>query len=292
MEISMKTRAFEEDIETNFKKEAYQERNLLRKKKIDQILLLKRLKAQRKDLVQQETMDLEEKEEQKEEAVEKGYLDLGQHHNKQKRKSKKRCWNCKSPKHLKKHCPLIRCFHCQRLGHMKASCFMLKMEKIIFELERQQKRKQKKRRKKQEDQKKRQEDLSICKERVKQSNFIMESGQWRLKWNDLTIGTYINPGTPRPLEEVREKAFRWKHVEVLLKKPTEVKKLKLEKGFPSSCGCGQITMCTTNEFIKHIYEKHKGVAPPNSLINSPYWFWDVVFDSDEIEQLYCRTKYV
>ena len=50
METRMKIRAFEENIETNFKKEAYQKRSLLRKKKIDQVLLLKRLKAQRKDL--------------------------------------------------------------------------------------------------------------------------------------------------------------------------------------------------------------------------------------------------
>ena len=47
----------------------------------------------------------------------------------------------------------------------------------------------------------------------------------------MIIGTYINAGTPRPLEEVRDKAFRWKNVEVLLKKPTEAKKLKFEKGF-------------------------------------------------------------
>ena len=50
METRIKIRAFKENIETNFKKEAYQKRSLLRKKKIDQVLLLKRLKAQRKDL--------------------------------------------------------------------------------------------------------------------------------------------------------------------------------------------------------------------------------------------------
>ena len=114
---------------------------------------------------------------------------------------------------------------------------MYKMEKIISELERQQKRKQKKKKKKQEEQKKRQEDLSICRERAKQSNFIKVDGQWKLKWKEMIIGAYINAGTPRPLEEVRDKAFRWKHVEVLLKKPTEAKKLKFEKGFPRSYGC-------------------------------------------------------
>ena len=73
---------------------------------------------------------------------------------------------------------------------------MLKMEKILFKLERQQKRKQKKKRKKQKEQKKRQENLIICKERVKQSYFIMEIRQWRLKWDDLTIYTNINPRKP------------------------------------------------------------------------------------------------
>ena len=65
----------------------------MRKKKMEQLFLRKRLKAQRKDLVPQEmTMDLEEIEVKREEVVEKGYLSLGQHRNKQKRKSQKKFW--------------------------------------------------------------------------------------------------------------------------------------------------------------------------------------------------------
>ena len=93
----MDSRAFEDD-KTKLKQEATQRRNNMRKKKMEQLFLRKRLKAQRKDLVPQEmTMDLEEIEVKKEEAVEKGYLNLGQHQNKQKRKSQKKCWFCKIP---------------------------------------------------------------------------------------------------------------------------------------------------------------------------------------------------
>ena len=174
---------------------------------------------------------------------------------------------------------------------MKASSFMHKMEKIISELERQQKRKQKKKRKSKKN-KKRDEKTSAYVGKEENSNFIKEDGQWKLKRNEMIIGTYINAGTPRPLQEVRDKAFKWKHVEVLLKEPTEAKKLIFEKGFPSSFGYRQVTMVKLEVFLKHIYEKHKGVAPPNSLINSPYWILDVVIDTDEIEQLYCPTIYI
>ena len=80
----------------------------------------------------------------------------------------------------------------------------------------------------------------------------------------MIIDSYINAGTPRPLEEVRDKAFKWKHGKVLLKKPTEAKKLKFEKGFPISYVCGQIYIVKSEVFLKYIYEKHKGVAPPTA----------------------------
>ena len=74
--------------------------------------------------------------------------------------------------------------------------------------------------------KKRDEKTSAYVGKEENSNFIKEDGQWKLKLNEMIIGTYINAGTPRPLQEVRDKAFKWKHVEVLLREPTEAKKLK------------------------------------------------------------------
>ena len=122
----MDSRVFEDD-ETKLKQEATQRKKNMHKKKMEQFFLHKLLKAKRKDLVLQEmTMELEEREVKKEEDIGKGYLNLGQHRNKQKRKSQKKCWFCKRTKHLKYHCPFIRYFLCHRLGHMKASCFMYK----------------------------------------------------------------------------------------------------------------------------------------------------------------------
>ena len=84
---------------------------------------------------------------------------------------------------------------------------MYKMEKIISELERQQKRKQKKKRKSKKN-KKRDEKTSAYVGKEENSNFIKEDGQWKLKRNEMIIGTYINAGTTRSLEEVLDKAFK------------------------------------------------------------------------------------
>ena len=231
-------------------------------------------------------MDQEE-EEIKEEVEIKGKLDLCQHHKRTKRKSRKRCWNCKSAGHLRNHCPYIRCFHCQRLGHVKAICHIYRIDKLLKALEKQQKKKEKKKRQKKEKQKKREEELEIPRNRAKESTFINKLGEWRLQWKNTEIGTYIEPGEPRPIEEVLKKTFKWTHIDVQIKHPTQIKKLHLKEGFPNQCACG--TMLMKSSFIKHLYDKHKGVAPPDSLINMPPWIHCILFDTDEIELLYCRT---
>ena len=40
-----------------------------------------------------------------------------------------------------------------------------------------------------------------------------------------------------------------------------------------------------------LINKHKGVVPPNSQVNMPYWIYGVLFDTDDMELLYCRTSY-
>ena len=105
----------------------------------------------------------------------------------------------------------------------------------------------------------------------------------------MQIGTYMEPGKPRNLEEMKLETYKWKYMQVMVNKPTPVKKLHLVEGLPNQCGCG--VMFLKNEFVKHLYDKHKGVAPPDSKVNMPHWIWSVVFDSDEMEKLYCQTLY-
>ena len=158
---------------------------------------------------------------------------------------------------------------------------MYRIQKLLKAFEKQEKRKQKRRNQKAQKQKEREEEIETIRKRARQSEFIKEQG--RLKWQEMQIGTYIEPGTPILMEEVQKKTFKWQHIEVRIKHPTQIKKLHLKEGFPNQCACG--TMLMKNSFIKHLYEKHKGVAPPDSLINMPPWIYCILFDTDEIELL-------
>ncbi len=157
--------------------------------------------------------------------------------------------------------------------------------------DKQQKKKEKKKRQKKEKQKKREEELEIPRNRAKESTFINKLGEWRLQWKNTEIGTYIEPGEPRPIEEVLKKTFKWTHIDVQIKHPTQIKNLHLEEGFLNFCACQQTNTLRKNEFITHLYDKHKGVVPPNSQVNMPYWIYGVLFDTDDMEILYCRTLY-
>ena len=287
----MEDRAGSVEPAETLKTEATEHRQAKRKQKIHKIIASKRHLAHQEDQAEQKgQMDLEE-EVIKEEVEIKGKLDLCLHHKRTKRKSKKRCWNCKSAGHLRNHCPYIRCFHCQRLGHVKAICHIYRIDKLLKALEKKQKKKEKKKRQKIEKQKKREEELEIPRKRAKQSTFIKKSEEWRLQWNNIEIGTYIEPGEPRPIEEVLKKTFKWTHIEVQIKHPTQIKNLHLEEGFLNVCACQQTNSLRKYEFIKHLYDKHKGVVPPDSQINMPYWIYGVLFDTDDMELLYCRTTY-
>ena len=283
----MENRAGNQSTHEAFKKEGVERKRLRRKNRLNKILTEKRMNAHHKDQAHQKGfIDLEE-EEKKEGEEEKGHMDLNKHYKKSKRKSRKKCWNCKSAYHFRDHCPYIRCFHCHRLGHVKANCFMYRIQKLLKALEKQEKRKQKRRNQKAQKQKEREEEIETIRKRARQSEFIKEQGKWRLKWQEMQIGTYIEPGTPILMEEVQKKTFKWQHIEVRIKHPTQIKKLHLKEGFPNQCACG--TMLMKSSFIKHLYDKHKGVAPPDSLINMPPWIHCILFDTDEIELLYCRT---
>ena len=77
---------------------------------------------------------------------------------------------------------------------------MHRINKLLSELERQQRKKNKKRKQKQQKQKEREEEeINIIRTRANQSTFIDTEGKWRLKWNEIEIGTFLDPGQPRPL---------------------------------------------------------------------------------------------
>ena len=44
------------------------------------------------------------------------------------------------------------------------------------------------------------------------------------------------------------------------------------------------------EFLSHVNMKHKGHIMKDSQLNQPIWVYGVIFESDEIEELFCRSK--
>ena len=99
----------------------------------------------------------------------------------------------------------------------------------------------------------------------------------------------IEPGTPRPIEKALNKTFKWTCIEVQIKHPNQIKKLHMEDGFLNNCACQ--CMLNKNKFIKCLYDKHKGVVPPRQPNQHAHWIYGVLFDTDEMELLYCRTTY-
>ena len=128
---------------------------------------------------------------------------------------------------------------------------MHRINKILSELERQQRKKNKKKKPKKQKQKEREKEINIIRTRANQSISIYTEGKWRLKLNELEIGTFLDPDSPKPLEDIKGKSFKWHQVQVELKLPTPIKKLHLEDGFLNTCGFHSIL--EKKLFIKHIY---------------------------------------
>ena len=57
------------------------------------------------------------------------------------------------------------------------------------------------------------------------------------------VGTYIGPKNPTPpqqlLRNLKNKTNNIRHLEVTIRKDTQLKKLQILKGYSNSCGCGE-----------------------------------------------------
>lgn len=111
-----------------------------------------------------------------------------------------------------------------------------------------------------------------------------------MEWKGTAIGDYIGPSTPLNTNEMRKDTFRWEPIDVLIKKRTALQKIPIISGFSNVCGCTQVDDVDSKWFIEHIKKEHNGYIPPLSQINKPPWVGWVIFDSDETELLFCRSK--
>ena len=123
---------------------------------------------------------------------------------------------------------------------------------------------------------------------VKRVRIYSKERQVDTKCKDLEIRVFLPPIPPPDLKKLILRPIPWKKVDVLVKKETELTKLQLLDQFMHSCVCGEIQL-RKEQFINHINKKHEGMVPPRSQINEPPWINAVLFNSDEIEILYCQT---
>ena len=284
----MKDMAGNNDL-IKMKQENMEARLRRRKENIQKLLLHKRIsQATKMESPQQKEDTIPEVIEVEEVTGMKGYPNLSSYHRKTKKKSKKRCWKCKSTSHFKKNCPNLRCFYCHKLGHIKAVCFFKKIMELCQRLDMLHKKKEHKKKVKQKKDHERMENVQIYKKRLLKSDFVNEQGTWKLQYEKQNIGVYIGIAQPINLEDLRHKTIKWKNVDKKLLRDTPIESTPLLDGFLNTCGCGNPSL-DKKSFISHIWTKHRGMAPTSTFLNQPPWIYEVLFDSDELELLYCRS---
>ena len=112
------------------------------------------------------------------------------------------------------------------------------------------------------DQKKQKEDekLLIFKKRAFLSKYLNKEDKIVLQCNNDDTGEYIDPGIPEPFKDIQKDSFMWKQLDANLKHNIATRKLKLIDQLSNICGCGKADL-DKHDFIKHIKESHRGVAP-------------------------------
>ena len=103
------------------------------------------------------------------------------------------------------------------------------------------------------------------------------------------VGTYIGPKNPTPpqqlLRNLKNKTNNIRHLEVTIRKDTQLKKLQIHKGYSNSCGCGESGI-DAYTFKDHVINRHSGFVLANSTINRPPWMDWYFFFNDYIEEAF------
>ena len=99
---------------------------------------------------------------------------------------------------------------------------------------------------------------------------------------------FLPPTPPPDLKKLILRPIPWKKVDVLVKKETVSSQNSNYQTNLCTPVCDEIQL-RKEQFINYINKKHEGMVPPRSQINEPPWINTVLFNSDEIEILYCQT---
>ena len=88
---------------------------------------------------------------------------------------------------------------------------------------------------------------------------------------------------------MKARHINWKKVDIIAHNVQPIEKVSLLDEFLNSCSCGSIEL-RKSEFISHVNKKYQGLIMKDSQLNQPIWVHGVIFESDEIEELFCRSK--
>ena len=106
------------------------------------------------------------------------------------------------------------------------------------------------------------------------------------------VGTYIGPKNPTPpqqlLRNLKNKTNNIRHLEVKIRKDTQLKKLQILKGYSNSCGCGESGI-DSHTFKDHVINRHYGFVLANSTINRPPWMNWYFFFNDTLKKPFKPT---
>ena len=172
---------------------------------------------------------------------------------------------------------------------MKAQCFMKQIKQIPQWMGKTIKKKEGKKKIKRKKKEERKEMLENQKLRAKQIEYIKQEEKWILQWNEAPIGNFIEPGTPKLTEGLREDTFQWEPVDVVPKKKIPFYKIQLIDGFGNIYGCNRLDY-SRKALIDHIKIAHRGYIPSLNQIYQPPWIIWVVFYDDDTEFLFCQSN--
>ena len=101
----------------------------------------------------------------------------------------------------------------------------------------------------------------------------------------MKVGEYIGHELLGPtLDKIRQHAFNFTQLNVLVDKAAPIKCFNLIKGLSIWCVCGKI-----NQSRGHVIDHHRGIVMRDFKLNRTPWLDWVEFKNDDLYEQFCFT---